>query len=136
MKKHRAQQTYLQQMLLNARLRRQKTKIKNFGLRILNSRAFRYLVKWPLAIIFCAVVWDQFTKSKYFPDQGGAAYRRKELLKKPFDDWSRYEVIFNPWGAFIQKVRIYMGSVIHEVLADEKVNQEGLNFLERAFKHS
>jgi hypothetical protein len=29
-----------------------------------------------------------------------------------------------------------MGSVIQEVLADEKVNQEGLNFLERAFKHS
>ena len=32
-------------------------------------------------------------------------------------------------------VRNYMGGVIKEVLADEKVNQEGLNFLDRAFRH-
>jgi len=44
------------------------------------------------------------------------------MLKRPYEDWSRSEVLFNPWGAFIQKVRIYMGSVIHEVLDDEKVN--------------
>ena len=28
-----------------------------------------------------------------------------------------------------------MGSVIGEVLADEKVNEHGLNFLDRMFRH-
>lgn len=32
-------------------------------------------------------------------------------------------------------IRNYMGGVIKEVLADEKVNKEGLNFLDRAFRH-
>ena len=32
-------------------------------------------------------------------------------------------------------IRNYMGGVIKEVLADQKVNQEGLNFLDRAFRH-
>ena len=32
-------------------------------------------------------------------------------------------------------VRNYMGGVIKEVLADEKVTKEGLNFLDRAFRH-
>jgi len=29
-----------------------------------------------------------------------------------------------------------MGGVIKEVLADEKVNTEGLNFIDRLFRHS
>jgi hypothetical protein len=28
-----------------------------------------------------------------------------------------------------------MGGVIHEVLADEQINVDGLNFLDRAFRH-
>ena len=40
-----------------------------------------------------------------------------------------------PKKTFLEFVRTYMGGVIHEVLADEKVNQEGVNFLDRAFRH-
>ena len=40
-----------------------------------------------------------------------------------------------PKKTFIEWTRTYMGGVIHEVLADPKVNQEGLNFLDRAFRH-
>jgi hypothetical protein len=36
---------------------------------------------------------------------------------------------------FLNFTRNYMGGVIKEVLADEKVNKEGLNFLDRAFRH-
>lgn len=32
-------------------------------------------------------------------------------------------------------VRKYMGGVIGEVLADEQVNNHGLNFLDRMFRH-
>ena len=41
----------------------------------------------------------------------------------------------SPQMIFLTFIRNYMGGVIKEVLADEKVNQEGLNFLERAFMH-
>ena len=41
----------------------------------------------------------------------------------------------SPQMIFLTFVRNYMGGVIKEVLADEKVNQEGLNFLDRTFRH-
>jgi hypothetical protein len=41
----------------------------------------------------------------------------------------------SPKEFFIDKIRGYMGSVIHEVLADDKVNEQGLNFLDRLFRH-
>ena len=40
-----------------------------------------------------------------------------------------------PTQTIIEKVRTYMGSVVKEVLHDEKVNTEGLNFLDRLFRH-
>ena len=41
----------------------------------------------------------------------------------------------SPQMVLVTLVRNYMGGVIKEVLADEKVNKEGLNFLDRAFRH-
>jgi len=41
----------------------------------------------------------------------------------------------SPQMILLTFIRNYMGGVIKEVLADEKVNQEGLNFLDRAFRH-
>ena len=35
----------------------------------------------------------------------------------------------------IEKLQTYMGGVIGEVLADERVNKHGLDFLDRAFRH-
>ena len=35
----------------------------------------------------------------------------------------------------IERVQKYMGGVIGEVLADERVNTHGLNFLDRMFRH-
>ena len=32
-------------------------------------------------------------------------------------------------------IRNYMGGLIHELLTDDKINTEGLNFLDRAFRH-
>jgi hypothetical protein len=43
--------------------------------------------------------------------------------------------IRSPREFLIDKIRGYMGGVIHEVLADEKVNVQGLNFLDRLFRH-
>ena len=42
----------------------------------------------------------------------------------------------SPQQTVIEKVRSYMGGVIKEVLADSKVNTEGLNFLDRLFRHN
>jgi hypothetical protein len=42
---------------------------------------------------------------------------------------------FDPKNAFIQKVRLTMGWMIHEALDDAKVTREGLNFLDRMFRH-
>jgi len=41
----------------------------------------------------------------------------------------------SPKMHFLNFTRNYMGGVIKEVLGDEKVNKEGLNFLDRAFRH-
>lgn len=41
----------------------------------------------------------------------------------------------SPQMVLVTWVRNYMGGVIKEVLADEQVNKEGLNFLDRAFRH-
>ena len=41
----------------------------------------------------------------------------------------------SPRMVFINGVRGYMGGVIKEVLADDKVNKQGLDFLDRAFRH-
>ena len=40
-----------------------------------------------------------------------------------------------PQQTLIEKVRTYMASVVKEVLHDERVNTEGLNFLDRLFRH-
>ena len=41
----------------------------------------------------------------------------------------------SPQIVFVNFVTRYMGGVIKEVFLDEKVNQEGLNFLDRTLKH-
>lgn len=41
----------------------------------------------------------------------------------------------SPNMIFLTFIRNYMGGIIHEVLLDEKVNKEGLDFLDRAFRH-
>ncbi len=43
--------------------------------------------------------------------------------------------IETPKSWLILKSRVFMGGVIHEVLADGQINKEGLNFLDRAFRH-
>jgi hypothetical protein len=40
-----------------------------------------------------------------------------------------------PRRTLMERLRKYMGSVIGEVLDDERVNREGLNFLDRMFRH-
>ena len=41
----------------------------------------------------------------------------------------------SPKQSMLQRLRRYMGGVIGEVLADERVNEHGLNFLDRMFRH-
>jgi len=40
-----------------------------------------------------------------------------------------------PRRTLLEKVRSHMGFVVGEVLSDERVNKEGLNFLDRMFRH-
>ena len=40
-----------------------------------------------------------------------------------------------PWQSFILGTIFYMRGVVKEVLADETVNIQALNFLDRLFRH-
>ena len=89
-----------------------------------NSKLFRFMLLIP-----CAYYGFKTYKTFYpseFPLQPKGPSGGFYLLGKHYP---------SPQQTFIEKVRKYMGGVIKEVLADEKVNTEGLNFLDRLFRH-
>lgn len=67
---------------------------------------------------------------------GGAADKSWYQVSRVEDSYSLLGYEFrSPQKIFMTFIRRYMGGVVKEVFADEKVNQEGLNFLTRALEH-
>ena len=80
----------------------------------------------------------------YLGMQGYWYYRKKYPSTSPssgsFYSSDGYYYFFgkrfqSPKQTMIERLQKYMGNVIGEVLADEKVNEHGLNFLDRMFRH-
>jgi hypothetical protein len=87
----------------------------------------KFLMLFPIAYLSYDVY--KWTLNQLYPGH----YRSKP------DDASGFTIMgrhFDPKKSFVQQVRHTMGWLIHEALDDAKVTREGLNFLDRMFRHS
>ena len=85
------------------------------------------------------LVYDEASKDEKpgdGPKNGGKSWYQISKVRGTEGSYQLLGVEFqSPRMIFINGVRGYMGGVIKEVLADEKVNKQGLDFLDRAFRH-
>ena len=86
----------------------------------MSRRAFKILSVFP--ILYFAYSLYQTTLAQLYlkPKEGG---------------FTLFGTHYDPKKAFIERIRLTMGWMIHEALDDQKVTREGLNFLDRLFRH-
>lgn len=94
-------------------------------------RTFFIFLLFPLAyLIYDFQKWATYqyksSKRKFLPPKSGDDNDSIEIFGRKFE---------HPEHIFTRNLRKYMGNVVEKVLADPKVNREGLNFLDRLLHH-
>ncbi len=99
---------------------------RSYFWKLIQNRIFKGVALGLLAYITYCKLWN------FYYDQILKQPRPKSTIQK-ITIFGYQISTLTSW--FLNQSRVFMGGVIHEVLADEQINVDGLNFLDRAFRH-